>query len=201
MGHLPPTAATPDGPAEPQLIAAARQGEVEAFTGLVRLYQGLVRAYLGRQLHDRGLVEDVAQETFLGAFKALPSYDPDQPFARWLLGIARNQAGTCLRREQRRRRREADAFDAQVAQWAAEALDADAGDDTADRLLALQRCQESLPDHAAGLVKAVYFQSQDVAALAGRLGRSENALRLMFCRIRRDLRDCIERRLADGRGA
>ncbi len=86
---LPP--APPAGTGDPlaALAARARQGEDAAFTELVhatseRLFQFLY--HLCGQAQD---AEDVAQETYLKAFRALDRYDPRRPFLPWLFTIAR----------------------------------------------------------------------------------------------------------------
>lgn len=74
-------------------LARAQRGDAEACRTLVRRYEGAVFALVGRMLGPRGLgglVEDVAQEAFLRAFRALPGFDRRGParLSTWLLCIA-----------------------------------------------------------------------------------------------------------------
>lgn len=80
-------------PADARLIDAAREGDPRAKTTLVRTHERAVFALLQRMLRPSGLdglVEDLAQETFLRAFRALSRFDPEGPakLRTWLLTIA-----------------------------------------------------------------------------------------------------------------
>ncbi|WP_413974887.1 RNA polymerase sigma factor [Stenotrophomonas acidaminiphila] len=71
------------------LAARARHGDRQAFEHLVRRHQGMVRAQLRRLLHgDHGLADDLAQETFLLAWRNLVQFRGDAQFSTWLYRIA-----------------------------------------------------------------------------------------------------------------
>jgi RNA polymerase sigma-70 factor (ECF subfamily) len=83
-------------------LARARGGDPAAFEALVRHYQDAVFALLWRVLArraQRALVEDLAQETFLAAYRALPRFASDGParLSTWLLTIATRVALKSLR--------------------------------------------------------------------------------------------------------
>jgi RNA polymerase sigma-70 factor, ECF subfamily len=92
-------------PADHELVAAARDGAVDAFAVLVdRHHPGLLR-HLERQTGDPQLAADLAQEAFLAAFRGLPRLAADPAaaavsFAAWLHRLAHDR----LRRAERRRR-------------------------------------------------------------------------------------------------
>ncbi|HET7500191.1 MAG TPA: sigma-70 family RNA polymerase sigma factor [Kofleriaceae bacterium] len=74
-------------------LARAQRGEPSAWRALIERYQGPVFALLSRMLAPaarRDLVEDLAQETFLRAFRALPGFDRGAPgrLSSWILTIA-----------------------------------------------------------------------------------------------------------------
>jgi RNA polymerase sigma-70 factor, ECF subfamily len=75
-----------------ELVVAALLGEFGAFDVLVLRYRPAVLAAVSRQISQRGLAEDICQETFLLAFKALPQLNDPDCFAAWLHAIARRQA-------------------------------------------------------------------------------------------------------------
>src|SRR5215212_10123790 len=75
-----------------ELVVAAVLGEIAAFDVLVLRYRPGVLATVSRQLGQRGVAEDVCQETFLLAFKALPQLEDGDRFGAWLHAIARRQA-------------------------------------------------------------------------------------------------------------
>ena len=85
---------------EAVLVDAARSGSVAAFTTLIDRYYPIILAYLLRQTGDREWANDLAQETFLDAFRALDQLPEDRSFRAWLFVVARNNY-----RHARRRRR------------------------------------------------------------------------------------------------
>jgi RNA polymerase sigma-70 factor, ECF subfamily len=77
-------------------------GDREAFGTLVARYGRRVHDLARRMLKDAVEAEDVAQQAFLNAFRALPRYDARRPFSHWLLRITSN---LCRNRFEERRRR------------------------------------------------------------------------------------------------
>ncbi|MEM6293654.1 MAG: sigma-70 family RNA polymerase sigma factor [Myxococcota bacterium] len=98
----------PSAPNDPTaLIVAAQRGERSALRKLVREHQGAVGGLLRRMLGPvglGGLTEDLAQETFLRAFRALGRFDPEGParFSTWVLKIAARLAINELARKRPR---------------------------------------------------------------------------------------------------
>ncbi len=83
--------------------AAAIEGDGVAVAELVRLTQGAVWQVC-TALGSAGETEDLVQETYLRALKALPAFRGDAPVRLWLLSIARRTCADHVRRRQRRRR-------------------------------------------------------------------------------------------------
>jgi RNA polymerase sigma-70 factor (ECF subfamily) len=88
----PPT--SPDA----ALARAAARGDKLAFGRLVDLHKRAVFGLCVRLLRDQEEARDAAQETFVRAYGAVGTYDAGQPFAPWLLRIARNHCLDQLRR-------------------------------------------------------------------------------------------------------
>jgi RNA polymerase sigma-70 factor (ECF subfamily) len=80
-------------------ILKARAGDREAFSQVVEAYQVPVYNLCRRMLGNPGEAEDAAQETFWRAFQAIGRYDPQRPFATWLLSIAAHHCIDHLRRQ------------------------------------------------------------------------------------------------------
>ena len=81
------------------LVAAVLAGNVPAFRQLVERHQGLVFTFVRNLLHSPADAEDIAQETFLAAYRHLATFDARRArFRTWLLTIARNEALSRLRR-------------------------------------------------------------------------------------------------------
>jgi RNA polymerase sigma-70 factor (ECF subfamily) len=88
-------------PAEERLLNACRAGDKAAFRNFVRRYEKVVFAFLSRALGRGAHVEDLAQEVFLRAYRALPTYDVRGParVSTWLLTIARRLACDARRKQ------------------------------------------------------------------------------------------------------
>ena len=84
-------------PTDETLAIRAREGSPEAFARLVERYERPVFGLIVRLVRDPALAEDLAQEAFLRAWRALASFDPERRFASWLLRIAHNAAIDALR--------------------------------------------------------------------------------------------------------
>lgn len=85
-------------------VDEARAGSVSAFEGLVTRYQTRIVNYAAAMVHDPGIAEDVAQETFLRAWRGLDRFRGESSFKTWLYRIASNVARTHLDRRGRQAR-------------------------------------------------------------------------------------------------
>src|SRR5262245_41942843 len=94
------TAFSAEGPDDDlSLIEAARTGNRAAFQELVTRYQGLAFSYAFALTGSPTLTEEVAQEAFLSAWRALPEMRPPYNFRGWLLRILRNGSFYRMRSE------------------------------------------------------------------------------------------------------
>lgn len=87
-------AAAPD--ADAPLIDRVKQGDVKAFEMLVVKYQRRIERLIGRMVRDVDLVPDIAQETFIRAYRAIPQFRGESAFYTWLYRIAVNTAKKAL---------------------------------------------------------------------------------------------------------
>lgn len=84
------------------LVERAQKGEQRAFELLVAKYQRKLTRLLSRFIRDQAEVEDVAQEAFIKAYRALPSFRGDSAFYTWLYRIGINTAKNYLVAQGRR---------------------------------------------------------------------------------------------------
>jgi RNA polymerase sigma factor RpoE len=84
------------------LVERAQRGEKQAFDQLVAKYQRKLGRLLSRFIRDPAEVEDVAQEAFIKAYRALPSFRGDSAFYTWLYRIGINTAKNYLVAQGRR---------------------------------------------------------------------------------------------------
>lgn len=85
-----------------QLVVRAQKGDKQAFGLLVSKYQRKLARLLSRLIRDPAEVEDVAQETFIKAYRALPTFRGDSAFYTWLYRIGVNTAKNYLVSQGRR---------------------------------------------------------------------------------------------------
>lgn len=78
------------------LIAKIKAGNIKAYDVLVAKYQGKLARLLSRFIRDNAEIEDVVQETFIKAYRALPSFRGDSAFYTWLYRIGINTAKNYL---------------------------------------------------------------------------------------------------------
>ena len=79
-----------------RLVERVQRGDKKAFELLVTKYQRKLNRLLSRFIRDPSEVEDVAQEAFIKAYRALPSFRGDSAFYTWLYRIAVNTAKNYL---------------------------------------------------------------------------------------------------------
>src|SRR5512136_3310314 len=79
-----------------QLVDRAQRGDKQAFELLVAKYQRKLARLLSRFIRDPAEVEDVAQEAFIKAYRALPSFRGESAFYTWLYRIGINTAKNYL---------------------------------------------------------------------------------------------------------
>lgn len=84
-----------------QLVAASLSGDREAFGGIVARYQSLVCSLAYSATGSLSQSEDLAQETFIAAWKQLGHLRDPAKLRSWLCGIARNLINNWLRRQGR----------------------------------------------------------------------------------------------------
>jgi len=84
------------------LVSRARGGDASALDDLIRRHHGLAyRVALGI-VRDSDLAQDVVQDAFVKAMRALKTFRGDAPFKSWMMTIVSNQARTALRSQGRR---------------------------------------------------------------------------------------------------
>ncbi len=89
-------AVAPASQTDEQLVAKVQKGDKRAFDLLVLKYQHKILAIISRYVKDQAEVQDVAQETFIKAYRALANFRGDSAFYTWIYRIAINTAKNYL---------------------------------------------------------------------------------------------------------
>ncbi len=87
---------TPDAEADALLVDRVKHGDARAFELLVVKYQRRIERLIARMVRDVDLVQDIAQETFIRAYRAMPQFRGESAFYTWLYRIAVNTAKKAL---------------------------------------------------------------------------------------------------------
>ena len=93
---LPPSPAEKAADSDAMLVERTVAGDQKAFELLVIKYQRRIQRLIGRMVRDVDLVEDIAQETFIRAYRALAQFRGEAQFYTWLYRIAINTAKKAL---------------------------------------------------------------------------------------------------------
>ena len=93
---LPPSAAEKAVDSDALLVERTVAGDQKAFELLVIKYQRRIQRLIGRMVRDVDLVEDISQETFIRAYRALAQFRGEAQFYTWLYRIAINTAKKAL---------------------------------------------------------------------------------------------------------
>src|SRR5271166_4023572 len=160
-------------------------GDVSAFEGIVRRWQGPLINLAYRFCHDRGRAEEMAQEAFLRAYRALAQWRKDAVFSTWLFALATNLYRSELRR-----------IPARMVPLDDIAEPADGGLEDQDRDLAVRRAVFALPPKYREALTLFYFHDMDVTSAARSLGLPEGTVKARLSRGREILRSKLPQRLA-----
>ena len=165
----------------------------ERFLSLYQEHGPLVRGFLLAATGCPHQADDLQQNVARVLLERFADYDDARPFHCWALGIARLEA---LKWRQRlARRREV------LSPEAIDLLHAagqDEADPFADRRERLPACVAALPEASRQLLVLRYEEGLGAKDIAGRVGRTPAAIDMALSRIRRLLRDCIERKITGG---
>jgi RNA polymerase sigma-70 factor (ECF subfamily) len=165
-------------------------GDVSAFEGIVHRWQGPLINLAYRFCHDRGRAEDMAQEAFLRAYRALSQWRKDAVFSTWLFALATNLYRSELRRIPAR------TVTLDSVAEPADARASDGGLEDRDRDLAVRRAVLTLPAKYREALTLFYFHDMDVPAAARSLNLPEGTIKARLFRGRELLRGKIPQRLA-----
>lgn len=176
---------------EPELIRQARTGDPAAWESLVLAHQTPVFRLAYLLLGDSADAEDVAQETFLRAYKALDSFDSDRPLRPWLLRIASNLASNRLRSLRRSLAALRRAFSGTTESGGD--IDASAGWESRTLWQALRRL--SRPDQEVIYLR--YFLELSESEMARALDIAQGTVKSRLSRAMGRLRNLIDREFPD----
>jgi RNA polymerase sigma-70 factor (ECF subfamily) len=182
-----PRYAEPDPAAPPAeiLVARARRGDARAFEELYRLHHRRVYALALRMTREPGRAEEVTQDAFVEAWRALPTFRGESAFATWLHGIAARVVLRQMRTDRRWEERLETAAD--LSAYLAEARRA-----MPETTLSLERAIASLPDGARAVLVLHDVEGYKYEEIARLLGVALGTVKAQLHRARRLVMEALE---------
>lgn len=172
------------------------RGNTDAFRTIVRAHGLSLRSYISSQVYDLDLVDDLAQEVFIAAYRSLDTFWRGEDIGRWLRGIARLKLQMHFR-SSARRQNAMERFREEVAVITEADLEQAAAEHDAVDIEALLRCIGHLPDKMRRIVHAG-LDGTKPTLLADSLATSVGAVYNLHYRANQLLRDCVRKELAHG---
>ncbi|MGI9113442.1 MAG: RNA polymerase subunit sigma-24 [Chthoniobacterales bacterium] len=181
------------------LMAFVARGDTAAFEQLVERHQTLVIGTVARMLGSNSDVEDVAQQVFIRVWKSAPRYVPSAKFTTWLLTITRNLV---FNESRRRKRHSAETLDVHQGEESLPLPDRQGRvpdqqllDDEMQR--AVDTAIQALPEKQRLAVVLRRYEEKSYEDIAEVLGLSVPAVKSVLFRARTELREALNRYLAD----
>jgi RNA polymerase sigma-70 factor (ECF subfamily) len=163
-------------------VARVLAGDVSAFEGIVRRWQHKLVSIAWRFCRDRAMAEDLAQEVFLKAFRALASFRGEAAFSTWLISIAVNTCRSRLRAEGQ------PLLSLDLSRFLGAEPGPSHGLEEQERAEAVRRAVLTLPQRYREAIVMYYFEEKDLAEAARVLGVAEGTLKAQLHRGRELLR-------------
>lgn len=169
------------------LVTAVREGLPHAYDRIVERYAPRLYRHLARMLGNREEAEDLVQETFIKAYRALGRFDVKQDFRAWLYTIANNAARNALRARSRRIQFLA-MPEEQGPCSASDTVEARARLEAEERQAQVERLLLRLPPMSRALLDLYYREGMSLREAAAITGTSEGAAKVALHRARQQLR-------------
>ena len=168
-------------------------GDLESYRKIIEAFEPRVRVVIASMVPDHSLVDDLTQETFVIGYQKLSSYKPDTQLGAWLAQIARNVAQNERRRWYRKNDMK-ERYRAEIEKKIEFDIDRIAGSLRGDVLDSLQQCIKLLNETARTMINGFYFKEMAVKEMANELSMTAGAIRVMLCRARQSIAECLERK-------
>jgi RNA polymerase sigma factor (sigma-70 family) len=171
-----------------ELVSRTLAGDQDAFTRIVSRYQILICSLAYSRIGRIGQSEDVAQETFITAWKHLRLLRKPEKLRAWLCGIVRNRTKKCLQGEGREPAHDAEPLEAVDDSVAPEALPSEQAMGREEEAI-LWRSLERIPELYREPLILFYREHQSIEFVAAELELSEDAVRQRLSRGRKLLHE------------
>lgn len=172
-------------------IEQALNGDTKAYAVLIDQYKHMVYTMAAQIVKNKEDAEEVAQDVFLKAFKALNSYKGDAKFSTWLYKIAYYRSLDYLKKRQRRI--STTAIDVS-REYSISALDGEMDRmEVQEKQQMVKKAIQKLPEDDGVLITLHYYEELSLKEISEVMGHSPNALKVRLHRARKRLADLLKR--------
>lgn len=172
---------------------------LHVFEVLAKQHEAMLLSYIHSFVADDRLAEDVAQQTFLIAFRKIKTLRDPSAFPAWLRGIARLEALSAMRRQ--KREFPVEPLLLQELDEAYQSFEQQLPADTwEDRFRLVEECYGRLPDSLQTVCRLHYFEDRKAREIADSLALNLNSVLKRLERARNAIRACVQERLASDPG-
>lgn len=151
-----------------------------------------LRAFIGAMIRDPAAREDIFQEVSMILWNSFAKFDRARSFGAWARGIAARK----ILESHRLRARLPESVPPEVIEAVAEGFDSDFSSSVwQKRETALNKCIDQLPERSGALITDRYTKGRSIEEIADDSGLTVDAIYQALSRLRKQLRDCVDRRL------
>lgn len=172
---------------DPDIIRQVLSGQQQAYAILVERYQHFVFTIALRHVKDREEAEDMAQETFIKAYRSLADFKGDSKFSTWLYVICNN---TCMSHTRKKKN------DVISLEEHHEFIP-DSTKDSRTQKIVIQKAIEHLGETDAQIITLFYLAEQSLEETGQILGLSLSNVKVRLFRARQKLKDILETRFSE----
>lgn len=175
-------------------VESVKTGDKSAYRRIVEQMLPVLRAYVISKSMPGMDVDDIVQRTFIEAYQSIGKFRKGTDFRAWLVTIARYQTLS----EATRLKRQADYHSRFLPVEISRQMEKRLADDELEdhRLPFLQECLKNVRKSSRELVRRRYEEDLSMDQIADVLKRTSGAVRKELCLIRKQLHECIQRKLA-----
>jgi len=167
---------------ELKIIERVQQGDTKAFSYLVGKYQDVVFSIALKVLKNREDAEEMAQETFIKAYRSMASFRGRSKFSTWLFSIAYN---TCITSVRKKKIRTKSIDDVQVndeeENWDKSGLSEE------ERSKMLEMALKRLPEEEYTMILLFYYEDLGIEDVSKVMGLTESNVKVRLFRARKKL--------------
>jgi RNA polymerase sigma-70 factor (ECF subfamily) len=190
--------AGPESQSDADIMLRVKAGDQSAFEYLVQKYRRPMLSFMYRMARNAAVAEDLAQEVFLRVYRSRETYEPSAKFSTWLYRIATNLAVNHARDTRHERPEvqvsldEPDEESGATLELPDAALNAEQQIVRRERLLAIRKKIEALPEQQRLAVIMHKYQQMDYKQIADVLKKSESATKSLLFRAYETLREQLK---------